>query len=94
MKYQDKPMMSDAEIKLIDDLISKHKPKYCLEWGSGGSTVHFPKNIGIETWLSVEHNGHYVQYLEDKVNPKVQIHQISLKGGNVTCRLVNTALSD
>jgi len=61
----DTPMMSNAEIKIIDDLLDEHKPKFCLEWGSGNSTVYFPsKHPFIKHWLAVEHNGHYVRYLE------------------------------
>ncbi len=68
-----KPMMSDKEIAIIDVLIEKYKPKKCLEWGSGNSTLYFPKHECIEKWVSVEHNGHYASYLKDKVDKKVQL---------------------
>lgn len=65
--------MSDKEIKIIDDLIEERKPKTVLEWGSGGSTIYFPKHDTIKHWLSIEHNGHYVSYLKDKVHPKTDV---------------------
>lgn len=50
--------MPPDEIEIMDDLIEKLKPKKCLEWGSGFSTVYFPqKHPCIEGWVSVEHNG-------------------------------------
>lgn len=68
-----KPMMSDEEIEIIDDLLEKHKPKYCLEWGSGASTIYFPKGRDyIELWLSVEHNGHFLDAIRDKCSDNVQ----------------------
>ena len=63
-----RPMMSEKEIEIIDRLIEERQPKYCLEWGSGNSTVYFPKKHKcIKSWLSVEHNGHYPEYLKDKI---------------------------
>lgn len=66
------PMMSQKEIKVIDDLIEKHKPKLCLEWGSGNSTTYFSKHKSIELWLSVEHNGHFLDYIREDCPPNVQ----------------------
>ncbi len=68
-----KPMMSDKEIDIIDNLIEELKPRTVLEWGSGNSTIYFPKRNCIEKWLSVEHNGHYVEYLKDKILDKVTL---------------------
>lgn len=69
----DKPMMADAEIEIIDDLIEKYKPEVCLEWGSGNSTLWYSQHDCIKSWLSLEHNGHYVEYLKGKLNPKTQV---------------------
>ncbi len=56
-----KPMMADSEIQLISNLIFMYKPKHCLEWGSGGSTIYFPKTHKSLRWLAVEHNGNWVK---------------------------------
>lgn len=67
------PMMATEEINIINNLLAKHKPKYCLEWGSGMSTVYFPtRHKFIKTWLSVEHNGHFLDYIQDKCPDNVQ----------------------
>lgn len=55
-----KPMMSDQEIKIVDDILTTKKPRHCLEWGSGISTVYFPRKHRSVRWLAVEHNGNYV----------------------------------
>lgn len=74
MKIKDtKPMMADKEIEIIEYIIENMKPKSVLEWGSGNSTLHFSKSKHIISWLSIEHNGHYVEYLKDKTEPKVNV---------------------
>lgn len=56
-----KPMMSDKEIKIIEGLIKDNKVNTVLEFGSGGSTCYFPKIKPIKLWISIEHNGHFVE---------------------------------
>lgn len=60
------PMMSEAEVQTIDNLLEKLQPKNCLEWGSGNSTVYFPKKHScIKYWLAMEHNRTYFELLGD-----------------------------
>lgn len=68
----DKPMMADKEIEIVNTLLAEHMPQYCLEWGSGNSTINFSQHTCIKLWLAVEHNGHYIDYLQDKVGENVQ----------------------
>lgn len=56
-----KPMMSEQEINLVHSHIEPLAK--CLEWGSGGSTIYFPDRNDSVSWLSIEHNGHWVQKL-------------------------------
>lgn len=73
IKISDKPMMSDEEIRIIDDIIFNRQPKNCLEWGSGISTVYFPgEHPSIKLWLAVEHNGHYLNHIRYMCPPNVQ----------------------
>lgn len=65
--------MAEEEIKTIDSLLQLYKPKHCLEWGSGNSTIYFPKKHKfIKSWLSIEENGNYLDYLRDKCAKSVQ----------------------
>lgn len=57
-----KPMMSDAEIRILHKYLSNKK--HCLEWGSGGSTIFFPKLHSRLNWLAVEHNGNWVKDIQ------------------------------
>lgn len=69
-KITNHPFMSDEEIAVMDTQMEKYKPEICLEWGSGGSTIYYPKRFdSIKQWISVEHNGYYVKFLSDKVDP-------------------------
>lgn len=70
MKVSDKPMMSNEEISIIDELLKDRK--FCLEWGSGASTLYFPSKHKVN-WLSVEHNGHYVEHFKDKLPDNVTL---------------------
>lgn len=73
MKIDDRPMMADKEIEIIENLLDDVKPKYCLEWGSGVSTTYFPRGRKfIKQWLSIEHNGHYLDHIRDKCPDNVQ----------------------
>jgi hypothetical protein len=48
-------LMREWEIQIIKNILTKLKPRKCLEWGSGYSTVYFPKIAGCK-WISIEHD--------------------------------------
>jgi hypothetical protein len=51
-----KSWMQDWEINLVKDVLVKLKPKKCLEWGTGYSTIYFTKFLPKNTqWISIEH---------------------------------------
>lgn len=68
-----KPMMSDKEVEIIDNLIKQNKPKHCLEWGSGGSTIYFPNKHRNLSWLSVEHNGNWVKRIVPELSDNATV---------------------
>lgn len=72
-----RPMMSEAEIKYIDGLLESLRPKHCLEWGSGGSTVYFPKKHKFVRWLAVEHNGNYLKKIADNLADNANVVWVS-----------------
>lgn len=52
-----RPMMRHREIDIIEEVLKNKKPKRCLEWGSGYSTLYFPKMLdGGAKWFSIEHD--------------------------------------
>lgn len=66
------PMMAEHEVEYIKAFITNNGVRTVLEWGSGNSTLYFPKECPkLEKWVSIEHNGHYRNYLKDKLSPIV-----------------------
>jgi hypothetical protein len=66
-----KPMMADREIEYIDNLIKERKLEYCLEWGSGESTIYFPtRHEEIKLWQAVEHQDKWVYFVTKRMNRK------------------------
>src|SRR3990172_8320657 len=52
-----KPWMRYREIEIIKEILKKLKPKACLEWGAGYSTLYFPQFLANSArWFSVEHD--------------------------------------
>lgn len=52
-----RPMMRHREIDIIEEVLINKKPKMCLEWGSGYSSLYFPKMLdGGAKWFSIEHD--------------------------------------
>lgn len=66
-----KPMMSDNEITIVHGLLHQKLNAVCLEWGSGNSTIYFPKENNIKHWISVEHNPEYIDYVIKNTNRKL-----------------------
>ncbi len=51
------PYMQDKDIAALEKLLKEKKPKRVLEWGAGGSSLHFPAMCpGLELWESIEHD--------------------------------------
>ena len=80
-----KPMMADKEIEIINDLIKERKPEICLEWGSGNSTLYFPKRHKcIQKWLAMEHNKRYFELLADKISKRAEIKVVDGKNDYIS----------
>ncbi|MGK7394600.1 MAG: hypothetical protein ACNS62_08500 [Candidatus Cyclobacteriaceae bacterium M3_2C_046] len=67
--------MKHKEIDLITELLLNQDPSRCLEWGTGFSTVSFPKWIkGDFKWLSIEHDQEWAEKISKaNQNPQVTI---------------------
>ncbi len=54
----DEPAMSPTHIKAVLDCLLAYNPVHVLEWGSGGSTIHFPHVLNDAghrfTWTALE----------------------------------------
>lgn len=65
--------MHPIEFSQVLAVLHTLAPRRVVEWGSGGSTLAFPRRFpGIERWLSVEHNRAWQERVRDKVDdPRV-----------------------
>lgn len=65
------PWMYQKEIDLLTEALLNLKPKRCLEWGSGFSTVYFPDILGDEaSWLALEHNKEWYAIISESIADK------------------------
>jgi len=66
--------MTPLERRLILQLLHDRRPKRCLEWGIGGSTVEFSQADGIEEWIGIEHNRDWIDRVCPCVSSHVRLH--------------------
>lgn len=71
------PLMYDDEVRAIERLLKDLAPKRVLEWGSGGSTLYFPKIFGDIEWVSVEHSTEYAKKVKSKATSNVTLHHLT-----------------
>jgi len=70
----EKPFMKNKELDIILEILMNTRPKKCLEWGSGYSSLAFPDLIDPELWMAIEHDRDWAKEIEGKnTNPKVKI---------------------
>jgi len=78
LRHPVKPWMRHKEIDIIVELIKKKKPKYCLEWGAGYSTVYFPRFLNDNAlWISVEHDEKWANRIRYMIRrPNIKIYYV------------------
>ena len=77
--FYTRPWMRYKEIDVIVDILKHKKPRFCLEWGAGYSTVFFPRLCEPgSVWVSIEHNPKWVEHLKSKIDTgKVKIYTVT-----------------
>ena len=73
-----KPWMNYREIEIIEEILRNLKPKKCLEWGAGYSTLYFPKFLDSNAkWISIEHEKEWFEKIKSlNKNPNVEIYLV------------------
>jgi len=63
------------EIEIIEALLKRIQPPKVLEWGSGYSTLYFPKFIKRNNmWIAIEHNKNWFMRIKElNHNPNVKL---------------------
>jgi hypothetical protein len=78
------PLMTDEEVTAIEALFARkreedqHNLPTVLEWGAGGSTLHFAPRAAV--WHSIEHSGLWVKKLKPKLPHNVILHYVPVAG--------------
>ena len=66
-----KPYMKYRELMVFNQIVEKLQPKNILEWGSGYSTIYFPKKLGKGyKWLSIENNEEWASQIKETSKDK------------------------
>lgn len=73
-----KPWMKYREIEIIEQILRNLKPKKCLEWGSGYSTLYFPSLLDNNAkWASIEHEEKWFEKIKARnENRNVEMYLI------------------
>ena len=70
--------MKYRELSIIVEVLLRLKPKRCLEWGAGWSTLFFPNYLqGDYEWISIEHDRKWYKHImQHNRNPRVKLIHI------------------
>jgi hypothetical protein len=72
------PWMKWREIDAIREIIINTRPRNCLEWGAGYSTVYFPEFLSAEaSWTSIEHEETWVREVSSRIRRTgIRVHHV------------------
>jgi hypothetical protein len=68
------PCMTDEEADLIRRYIQHYRPQRCLEWGIGGSTIHFSAAESIREWIGIEPSREWIDRINAFGRKRITIH--------------------
>ena len=71
--YYCSPAISQWQTLAIMDLLIRLKPRKCFEWGSGWSSVYFPRFIPESKWISMEHSQEWFDIISPHLPPNVKV---------------------
>ncbi len=91
-----KPHMKNREILILEELLQNLQPKHCLEWGSGYSTLYFPKFLPPESnWLAIEHYSEWAEKINGiNTNPNVKTILVPPNNNPWTDKYMDGSYSD
>lgn len=73
------PLMTEEEFNILKKYVEYYKPKRCLEWGIGWSTIHLSKYDFIQEYVGIEHNSYWYKKVLKRTSNKVKLfHAFSL----------------
>lgn len=71
-----RPWMKYKEIDIISEILKKKKPRNCLEWGCGYSSLYFPKYLENKArWVAVEHDAAWYEKIKRlNIRPNTELN--------------------
>jgi len=73
VKLRTSPLMFPQEVEALRALLLSMNPQHVLEWGTGGSTLFWPKLVPNSDWLALDHDAAYIKALEGRVADNVTL---------------------
>ncbi len=74
----EKPLLAVSEVKIIESLLRAQRPQRVLEWGSGWSTVYWPKRCpGLREWVAIEHEPRWYERIKGRVVDCVDLRLVA-----------------
>ena len=73
-----KPMMDGPELKAFAALLAERQPRRFLEWGSGISTIYWPKQFPEILWTAIEHDEEWFNLVRKQLEPQVTLIWLKL----------------
>lgn len=85
LKKFELPWMKSKELDIITEILQKLKPEYCFEWGSGYSTVYFPRILpSVKKWYSIEHHEDWYKVISKEIkDPRVTLEWVKAEDYDV-----------
>lgn len=72
-----KPWMRYREMEIVEEVLRNLRPRKCLEWGAGYSTMRFPKVLQSGAkWIAVEHDYQWFNQVSDGVGTNVEVFYV------------------
>ena len=78
-KPWNRPRMRYREIDVIRELLGSLRPRSCLEWGAGRSTLYSPPMVQAgASWIAIEHDGEWAREIRNSQStPNVQVYHVA-----------------
>ncbi|MFZ9505105.1 MAG: class I SAM-dependent methyltransferase [Cyclobacteriaceae bacterium] len=79
LRNYEEPWMKMREFDIILELLNTIKPERCLEWGSGYSSLYFPKvQNSIQEWHAIEHHPGWSEIVRTKnQDSRIHLHTVA-----------------
>ncbi|MEX0935065.1 MAG: hypothetical protein WDZ70_01945 [Candidatus Paceibacterota bacterium] len=96
----DYPMMQEKEVECIKNILQEHPSNFLsiLEWGSGGSTIYFPRFLRLlqrkYKWTSIEYNRAWYARVSKLVADDPHTEVVLIDVGNLETKQRDNAMND